>query len=1164
MKRSKLFVVCCLFLSLTFSSFAQLVDAPWKTIPSAALTAESVDYNVSKLDYMPSNRGWYFTYVDYSSNTLFVKKFSAINQSWSLVFSEVLGGNILDLDTYIANGKMYLGVVNDQTTMNFSLWQMESNDAVTNIFLDINSSIPFGGKMNFVAVNDELFLSTMDLSGEYYIDRYNLTGATYITTDTLGLSNASIEPDLVVDHSDNSLVISLIDFSNFYRVYKSPIQASLNFVPMNSTGEITSPSSFYTGNAYGQWVKLVEKGNNSPEVVFTMDAFGVPHLFRMGLYNNSAAEMQFTNPDILSTPAVAQHGTNTFIGGTNPIVSNTEVWEVTPNGSKTAVASNFNPTVLTGQSDGLLLSYGKALNDARITAFYHMPSGNGSMPGYMKMTNYPPLLASSTISSGCAGSFSNLIEDIAFEDNDGDEVEIVQNTLNSSVGTVVGPSTLFAFQDAFGNWIVEGQGQSAGQTTISFSYTDGFDTLFYSTNVVVNDPAQVSFTSQNIELCSAEDMVDMNEYVDSTGGTFYVGDFISEDGYVPFDSLDILSLPHNESVIYDYVDVNGCNISVNSPMTIYDNPSSVLSVVDSDCGSSNGEISATISSPNGAFSNYWNTGDQDVNSVSGLSPGTYYHNIIDVKGCIGVSQASVQASDVTVVADTAHPSCFGGNDGSLQLSINGANGPYDVLWSSGQSTSNIQNLSAGNYVATISNDNGCSVSVSYNLVSPPPIQMEYSRVRPGCGQSNGAVQQIMIQGGVGNYSYLWTSGGTGQDMVGVPAGNYGLQVTDGNGCSVTKAYQLNSLQSAGVNADISRTLCGNNSGSIELDVYPVLGETVTNILWSNGANTEDIYNLSPGTYTCEIQQSNGCVADFSWEVKSFRPPRPEICIVTVDTATTTNLVVWEKPVANFFDIHHYNIYRETSNAGEFQLIDTVNYSSISVFNDVVASPVTRSWRYRISAVSSCGRESIPSKAHKTIHLVTNDLGNGEYKVVWDNYEGFQYSTYDLLRYTDQDAQWVVIDAGIPLTALPNTIDAPPSIAGLDYMIEVNPPGGTCVATENKAQDYNSSRSNKQKSEFNPGSGTGDPNNSLIKHENDQFTIAMYPNPSDGQFEVALYHEEADAIMNINVVSIQGQLVYSSSIQNGVNYIDLGVVESGVYFVNIQDGNNTERLKIVVK
>lgn len=1139
---------------------AQIQNVEWKPVQGPATSGEAVDSKKTGFDQL-SNGKWYFTYYDEVSYTLYIKRFNPISQNWQTIHTEFLSGFIVgDVDTYVANDKLYVGLVNDNLNNNFSLWSMDTNENVTQIFDDIQSSIINGSPFDMVIVNDQLFIASVDGNGAYHMDYYNLTNISYIASENTGIQCGS-PANLVVDNSDNSLVIAGIDLSDFYFVYKSQIQQPLSFQPINGTGNVTT--SLFAGNAYGNFVQLVEKPTNSPELVFIHNDGSNNRMYRVGLYNNSAQEMGFSNPDMLGGAAVAQGGTNTFIGGYNNLAMGAEVWGVQPNGNQGAVAGNTGAVFYANTPDALKTFYSESVAP-RAAVFYHIGTGNGSAPGNLKMTNTPPIVNAYDTSLGCAGSYTYVIENLTFEDLDGDYVEILNGQFTSSQATVIDPNTIYAYENVNNEWSIEVSGSIAGTSTISFEYTDGFDTLTETLAIEIVEPASVGFTQDPIELCLNQNVADLNDYVDSTGGIFGVDDFVTEDGGLPFDTLDITGYPYNSSVFYDYTDVNGCLISNSAALVILENPSSTLNVTNTACGDNNGEIVASINSPNGTYNNYWNTGDQGVNTVSGLSPGTYYHNVIDEKGCIGVAQANVQASDVNVTGTKTDPTCWGAKDGSIELSINGANGPYNVLWSSGHSTPNIGGLSAGNYTATISNDNGCVVSHTITLTQPNPIVMDYSKTLPDCGQSNGAIEQMMIQGGDGSYSYQWTSGATGQDMTGVPAGSYGLQVTDGAGCTATKAFNLNALSAASVNADVTKAVCGTNSGSIELEVFPATGESVTNITWSNGANTEDVYNLSPGVYTCEVEQTNGCTADFSWLVRARKPPRPDICIVTVDTSTTSNLVVWEKPTLNIFDIHHYNIYRETNVAGEFQLIDTVHYSNISVFNDVVASPLTRSWRYSISAVTSCGTESVPSSPHKTIHLVMNDMGNGNYEILWDNYEGFQYSTYDLLRYTDADGQWITVDAGIAFNALPNTTDTPPSTQGLDYMIKVVPPGGSCSATEGKAQDYNSSRSNRPRTEFNPGDGTGDPNNSLIKHENDDYTVAMYPNPSDGQFEIALHHERSNINMSVEVVNLQGQVVYQSSIKNGVNYIDLGNVDSGVYFVNVEDGSSSERMKIVIE
>ncbi len=1167
MKNLKYIFSTLLFLSLTISTFAQMESVSWRNVPSPALAGEGVFLRRAEINQM-SNGEWYSSYIDDFGGMMYIKSFDTETQNWNLLHQfEFISGNPMELDTYVANDKLYVGVTTDDLNGdNFNLWEINASGDVTQLMSNVNSSVSSFSKMDFVVVGDELFMASTN-SGLLNVDSYNLTSQSYVSTSPLTAVPDVSLPNIVVDHSDNSLVVGGADANNFYFIYKASIQVTLNFLPMNGNGFINS--AIIGANPDGSWIKLIEKESNSPEAMFMHDNGVTTNMYRVGLYNNTVVEMQFTNPDLLSGPAVAQFGNSTYVGGFNNLAGGAELWEVSSNGNKVAVAADNNPAFLQNTADGLITAFSDQVGTGRVAVYYHVGTGNGTGPGNFQFTNNRPSISNIDVESGCLGSYKYALKNIQFTDVDGDYVKIVNGSFSSSNPTIVPVGSISVNENSQNVWAIELQGDALGTSDISFQYTDGFDTLTANYNVEIVEPTAINFVAADIELCINQNEVDLNQFVNvtGTGGRFTIANYTipAGEGLISLDSLNILTFPFTDDILYEYEDANGCFSTALKPVTIFDNPSSTLNVTNSQCGVNNGEIIATINSPNGNYSQYWNTGDQGVSNLTGLSPGTYYHNIVDEVGCVSVSQADLQSSDITLSANLNNPTCFGANNGSIELSINGANGPYDVLWSSGHSATTIQNLTAGNYVAIVSNANGCSVSQSFDLTQPSPIEMEYTRINPTCGQSDGGVQQVMIQGGNGGYLYQWSSGGgTAPSMSGVPAGNYGLQVADAEGCQVTKSYQLNPLEGALVSGDVSKSICGTNSGSIEIDVFPELNESVTSIEWTNGATSEDIYNLAPGVYTCEIEQSNGCTADYTWTVEAVKAPRPEICIVTVDTSTTTNLIVWEKPSSNAFNIDHYRIYRETSTAGQFQLIDTVQYSSISVFNDVVASPLNRSWRYRISAVTSCGQESALSNPHKTIHLVMNDLGNGDFDIIWDNYEGFPYATYDLLRYTDQDGQWLPVQTAIPVNALPNTVDTPTSLPGLDYMIRVTPPGGTCVATENKAQDYNSSRSNKPRSDFNPGDGTGDPNNSLITNESEDYTVAMYPNPADGRFEIALYHEKPKVEMDIQIVNIQGQTVYQSKIINGVNYIDLGSVESGVYFVNVEDGNTSERMKIVIK
>jgi hypothetical protein len=355
---------------------------------------------------------------------------------------------------------------------------------------------------------------------------------------------------------------------------------------------------------------------------------------------------------------------------------------------------------------------------------------------------------------------------------------------------------------------------------------------------------------------------------------------------------------------------------------------------------------------------------------------------------------------------------------------------------------------------------------------------------------------------------------------------------------------------AELNGSVGGTNCGSTDGYINVTPVVPMGSAVSNISWSNGATTEDIVNLAPDTYVCTLQLDNNCTAIKAWDIPVVEPMRNDICIVTVDSATTTNLVVWEK--VQMEGIAYYNIYRETSVQGQYALIDTVHATNLSLFNDVVASPLSRSWRYKISAVNACGVEGPLSPAHQTIHLDVIDNAGLDVTVNWNAYEGAAFSNYIVSRYTDVN-NWEII-AIVPTTQLSYTDNVPINTPGLDYMVEFEL-DQTCTALVWRAQDFNSARSNKDKAQFSPGEGTGDSNNGLFE-TTENGNIAIYPNPFADELTIVV--SDATTEVSIEVYTISGQLLHQSMYSNGIHTLSLPSLQSGVYLIQTGSGEHAKR------
>ena len=132
-------------------------------------------------------------------------------------------------------------------------------------------------------------------------------------------------------------------------------------------------------------------------------------------------------------------------------------------------------------------------------------------------------------------------------------------------------------------------------------------------------------------------------------------------------------------------------------------------------------------------------------------------------------------------------SCFGGSDGSLDLTAFGGTVPYTYLWSNAATTEDLTGLPAGTYTVTITDANGCTATASTTINQPAAaLTASTTQVDVLCyGDATGSVD-LTVSGGTIAYSYLWSNAATTEDITSLTAGTYTVTVTDANGCT-TKA-----------------------------------------------------------------------------------------------------------------------------------------------------------------------------------------------------------------------------------------------------------------------------------------------------------------------------------------------------------------------------------------
>jgi subtilisin-like proprotein convertase family protein len=594
-------------------------------------------------------------------------------------------------------------------------------------------------------------------------------------------------------------------------------------------------------------------------------------------------------------------------------------------------------------------------------------------------------------------------------------------------------------------------------------------------------------------------------------------------------------------------DAAGCvgstSVTITEPSQIEPN----LNITNSNCGDNDGEATTSVTGGTPPYNYQWSSGSL-TSSADSLSAGVYLLRIEDAEGCELHQPVIVSDNNGPQISFTKNNvSCNGVFDGSIDVSVSNGTAPYSYYWSSGMLTEDITGLQAGPYEIDVTDANGCVASQAILILQPSEITPGGSVNDATCGGSDGYIMSN-IQGGTTPYTYNWSNAASTPNISGLVSGIYQLTITDANGCQANGAIPLSEIGAPVVQLDsILHVNCGSSNGSVY--ITPVSGSSAYSYVWSAGGVSEDMLNQPAGNYSVTVTGANGCSTVLLTNIEGAVLDTPSICIVTVDTITLNNLVVWQK--AQGQGISAYNVYKESTTANVYFLAGTVPYDSTSIYHDSLSNPMTRSWRYRITALDSCGNESALSPIHKTIHLTQNIGLSNTINLIWDDYEGFPYGTYYINRFK-QNTGWVTIDS-IP-SNLNSYTDATPPLGNMRYSIEVKHPDG-CDADAFKATNYSSSRSNRPSSISVGADTTG--TGTIIIDQGTEGNIKIYPNPTQGNLVV----ESSDKYTLI-IQNVLGTEVKRIQIVKGKNAVDISDQPAGIYLLGILNQPAEQSVRII--
>lgn len=329
-------------------------------------------------------------------------------------------------------------------------------------------------------------------------------------------------------------------------------------------------------------------------------------------------------------------------------------------------------------------------------------------------------------------------------------------------------------------------------------------------------------------------------------------------------------------------DAHGCTIirtaNVSQPAAPLNVTSTQTNVL---CyGNSTGAINITPTGGTTPYTYLWSN-NATTQDLTNITANAYQVTVTDNKGCTFISSAIITqpAGPLTTSISKTAVKCNGGNDGSCTIAASGGTAPYTYVWSNGGNSSSINNVTVGTYTVTVTDANGCSSVKSTTVTQPAaPLTLSETHTNLSCfSQPHGSID-LTATGGTAPYQYNWSNGFTTADLSGLAAAVYSVTVTDANGC--TEALSVAITQPAGelhVASTLDHVNCySGNDGSISLTL--TLGTPPYNVMWSTGATSYTISNLTTGLYTASVSDANGC----NLEITSF-VQQPAAALTSTDS-----------------------------------------------------------------------------------------------------------------------------------------------------------------------------------------------------------------------------------------------------------------------------------------
>ena len=263
--------------------------------------------------------------------------------------------------------------------------------------------------------------------------------------------------------------------------------------------------------------------------------------------------------------------------------------------------------------------------------------------------------------------------------------------------------------------------------------------------------------------------------------------------------LQIDSVAHNLSTGQYQVKITDSNgISVESAVFELKQPdllSLSFTTRPPSCSGGAGLISTTVTGGTAPYTYEWNKEGATEANLTINEAGSFFVRVVDSRGCSITGNVEVTTPEAISIKPTiTNPTCYGADNGAISLELSGGTAPYTIHWEDDNtlSTSNREHLKAGEYVAVISDQAGCSLHYRVVLEQPGKMTVKLSSGFTLCHEQSRKITAIPSEE---NVTYQWLHDGqalteTSKELTVSKAGHYRVVVTNEKGCTATAEVEI--------------------------------------------------------------------------------------------------------------------------------------------------------------------------------------------------------------------------------------------------------------------------------------------------------------------------------------------------------------------------------------